>query len=88
MGTGLSLLERAFALAENGNVATLADLRRTLRTEGFSERDLDHLQGRALMRQLRALIGYEQRKAQLSDQPFSEDLLLHGRSLMPAPGDY
>jgi hypothetical protein len=72
MASESTLLERAFALAKNGKLASSADLRRALKTEGFSERDFVHLQGRALMKQLRALIGDEQRKAQVSDRSFSK----------------
>jgi hypothetical protein len=47
-------LERAFALAESGNVRKYDDIRGTLRREGYSKRELAQLSGRALSRQLRA----------------------------------
>jgi hypothetical protein len=45
-------LERAFALAKSGEYAGVADLRKQLRTEGYSDQQIN---GPALLRQLRDL---------------------------------
>lgn len=52
----LDFLERAFALAENGNVRTIHGIRGTLLGEGYSKRELAQLSGWVLSRQLRARI--------------------------------
>jgi len=46
-------LERAFELAESGKAASIADIRRTLTSEGYSP---DQVDGYALLAQLRALL--------------------------------
>lgn len=45
-------LERAFALARSGTCASVSDIRKQLKEEGLSDRDLE---GPSLLRQLRAL---------------------------------
>ena len=45
-------LERAFALAESGDYASIVDIRGRLRSEGFEQADA-HLAGAAITRQLR-----------------------------------
>jgi hypothetical protein len=47
-------LERAFALAESGEYASVPELRIRLRSEGYDQVDA-HLAGRSISRQLRAL---------------------------------
>lgn len=53
MSEYVTSLERAFALARSGSVQRIADIRTTLRSEGFDATQLD---GPVLKRQLRALI--------------------------------
>lgn len=50
---GRTALERAFELARNGKVASVDDIRQTLKGEGYS---LAQIAGRELTRQLRTLI--------------------------------
>jgi len=52
--TNHRLLERAFALAESGEVSGLVELRRKLAEEGYSQWQLEQLAGAALHRQLKA----------------------------------
>jgi hypothetical protein len=49
----VTALERAFQLAKSGNVATVDALKNQLKTEGYS---VATVTGKALTRQLRALI--------------------------------
>ncbi len=49
----LTALERAFILAQSGKFASVQDVKKQLRAEGFS---VDQITGRALSRQLTALI--------------------------------
>jgi hypothetical protein len=49
----VTALERAFQLAKSGNVATMDALKHQLKTEGYS---VTTITGKALTRQLRALI--------------------------------
>ncbi len=49
----MTALERAFQLAKSGQVATVTELKTTLKREGF---DALQLEGASLMRQLRGLI--------------------------------
>jgi hypothetical protein len=53
MTTNATVLERAFELASSGMCASLDDLRRRLKKEGY---ELNQLQGRALRMQLLGLI--------------------------------
>lgn len=46
-------LERAFAVARDGNCATISELKATLKAEGY---DTNAIVGGVLMKQLRALI--------------------------------
>jgi hypothetical protein len=52
--TNHGLLERAFALAESGEVCGLVELRRKLAEEGYSQWQLEQLAGSALHKQLKA----------------------------------
>lgn len=45
-------IERAFELARSGTCADVADIRRALKKEGYSQID-EHLGGQAIRRQLR-----------------------------------
>jgi hypothetical protein len=51
-----TFLERAFALAEDGTVLSMYDLRRRLSEEGFSITEMNQLQGRSLSKQISAKI--------------------------------
>jgi hypothetical protein len=53
MPTYLDSLERAFQLARNASVASVQDLKKSLRREGYDERVVE---GQALSRQLMRLI--------------------------------
>jgi len=53
MDLSKTALERAFELAESGKAASIADIRRTLTSEGYSP---DQVDGYALLAQLRALL--------------------------------
>ncbi len=53
MEPGKTALERAFELAKNGEATSTEHIRRILKQEGYEERQV---QGRALSRQLLALI--------------------------------
>ena len=48
----LELLERAFALAESGEITSVQEIREALRKDGTGQIDLIQFQGRALMAQL------------------------------------
>jgi hypothetical protein len=52
--THLTTLERAFALPRSGSCATVQDIRKRLKSEGFDQVDA-HLAGPALAKQLRRL---------------------------------
>jgi len=54
--TNHRLLERAFALAESGEVGGLVELRRKLAEEGYSQWQLEQLAGSALHKQLKGKI--------------------------------
>jgi len=49
-------IERAFELARSGNVRSLTELRRVLRSEGCDQVEF-HLEGKLIKKQLIALIG-------------------------------
>jgi hypothetical protein len=51
-----TVLERAFALAEDGTALSLVHLRYRLAQEGFSTADLLQLQGRTLTKQIQGKI--------------------------------
>ena len=52
----MSLIERAYALAESGKYSSVKELRTVLRREGYITLAIDmHLQGRTLRRELDAL---------------------------------
>jgi len=53
MDHNVTVLERAFQLANSGRCASLADLRRRLKVEDYS---VAQIAGRELTRQLKALI--------------------------------
>ena len=53
MKDGVSPLERAFQLARSGQVAGVAEIKATLRREGYDGRSIE---GPALYKQLRQLI--------------------------------
>ena len=53
MDGNLTALERAFQLAKSGDCASVADLRKRLKSEGYS---LQKIVGRSLSRQLETLI--------------------------------
>jgi hypothetical protein len=53
MDLKLTSLERAFQLAKSGNCATIEDIRRALRSEGYGT---EQIVGPALLRQLRAIL--------------------------------
>jgi hypothetical protein len=57
----VTALERAFQLAKSGNFATMDALKHQLRTEGYSDATVT---GKALTRQLRALIHASQKPEQ------------------------
>jgi hypothetical protein len=59
----LELLERAFALAESGEVANIDELRQTLMQDGAAIAELEQFHGRALARQLCGRIARSKRKA-------------------------
>ena len=52
MSSGARVLERAFALAEDGTAHSMADIRHYLAEEGFSHDQLRQLDGRVLLEQL------------------------------------
>jgi hypothetical protein len=52
MDNSPTVLERAFALAEDGTAQSMTHLRACLSGEGFSNTDLLQLQGRALAKQI------------------------------------
>ena len=54
MDPKVTALERAFQLAEAGQVTTIDDIRKRLKLEGYDERVVDG--GRSLMSQLRGRI--------------------------------
>ena len=56
------LLERAFALAESGEIANIQELRRALIEDGVSLSDLAQFHGRALSAQLSARIASSQKR--------------------------
>lgn len=58
MDSGVIALERAFQLAQSGQVRSVAEIRAQLKTEGY---DLYVFEGRTLLRQLRALISEAER---------------------------
>jgi hypothetical protein len=60
----VTALERAFQLAKSGNVATMDALKHQLKTEGYS---VTTITGKALTRQLRALIHGSQKPEQIGD---------------------
>lgn len=62
-----TILERAFALASSGKVASLDDLRQQLKAEGF--RDGGQMTGPSLTRQLAQLIAKSRKSAQLAATP-------------------
>lgn len=51
--SNIDLLERAFALAEDGRSISIYDLYKILRKEGYSDAELVQLHGQVLSRQLR-----------------------------------
>ena len=53
MDSRISQLERAFELANSGRCATVADIKRTLRKEGYMD---DQVEGPALFSQLNSLM--------------------------------
>ena len=53
MSTRPTALERAFQLAGSGRPATVADIKKALRSEGYASEQID---GRALHQQLRTAI--------------------------------
>lgn len=53
MSHTVPIIERAFQLAQSGEYSTLESVRKQLKAEGYS---LNHLDGRALTKQLRELI--------------------------------
>lgn len=53
MDLKLTSLERAFQLAKSGNCATIEDIRRALRSEGYGT---EQIVGPALLRQLRSIV--------------------------------
>jgi hypothetical protein len=59
-----TILERAFALAGSGKVASLDDLRQQLKAEGF--RDGGQMTGPSLTRQLAQLIANSRKSMQLA----------------------
>jgi hypothetical protein len=61
MDQDVTALERAFQLAKSGNVATMDALKHPLKTEGYS---VVTVTGKALTRQLRALIHASQKPEQ------------------------
>jgi len=52
MDNSPTVLERAFALAEDGTAQSMVHLRACLTEEGFSNIDLLQLQGRVLIKQI------------------------------------
>ena len=62
-----TILERAFTLAGSGKVASLDDLRRQLKAEGF--RDEGQMTGRSLTLQLARLIAKSKKPGQLARSP-------------------
>jgi hypothetical protein len=53
MDPTVTALERAFDLAKSGSCASVADIKRRLKAEGYS---IDQITGNALARQLDALV--------------------------------
>jgi hypothetical protein len=53
MDQNITVLERAFQLANSGRCSSVDDIRHQLKSEGYST---EHLDGKDLKRQLRALI--------------------------------
>jgi hypothetical protein len=68
----LTMLERAFALAQTGSVTSLIELQATLKIEGFSQRDLYQLRGRGLQRQINTFIRNARRIVQPPNPPCSK----------------
>ena len=62
MDQNVTALERAFQLAESGNVPSIDVLKRQLKAEGYSAATIT---GRTLVRQLLALIHASQRPSNL-----------------------
>ena len=58
----LELLEKAFALADSGEVASIMELRRALVEGGVTMTELQQFHGRALVRQLSARIAKSRRR--------------------------
>ena len=60
MAQDTTALERAFQLARSGEYASINDIKRRLRTEGFTS---EQVSGSALLEQLRTLIRTAREKA-------------------------
>jgi hypothetical protein len=58
MDHGITAIERAFQLATSGDCASVADIKKQLKTEGFS---IAQITGGVLSKQLRALIQVAQK---------------------------
>ena len=58
----LELLERAFSLADSGEVSNIVELRQTLIAEGLTMGELQQFHGRHLSKQLSARIASSRRK--------------------------
>jgi hypothetical protein len=59
------LLEKAFALADSGEVASISELRRALIEGGITMIELQQFHGRALVRQLRERIAKSRKRYQV-----------------------
>jgi hypothetical protein len=62
MDHNITVLERAFQLAKSGRCTSIGDIRQQLSSEGYST---EHITGRGLIRQLKALM----RPAQTPNRP-------------------
>ena len=60
----LELLEKAFSLADSGEVSNMIELRRALIADGITALDLQQFCGRNLNKQLSARIAWSRRKNQ------------------------
>lgn len=79
----LELLERAFNLAESGEVENIDQLRQTLLQDGVPISDLEQFRGKALSKQLCGKIksaAKKRRKAQLQGNAAHEAMALHRKS--------
>ncbi|HXR95059.1 MAG TPA: hypothetical protein VN718_04230 [Rhizomicrobium sp.] len=67
----LELLEKAFALADSGEVSNITELRRALVEDGVTMTELQQFHGRALVRQLSSRIARSKRQQYKVGVPFT-----------------